>query len=383
MRKYLNWKTYAILIGLAIVSIAMYQFKSLAERMANEERKSVELLVQALETISISEAISTSDPDLNFAVYVISKNDKIPLIICDADDQILDFININEEKIKKKDDYLEKQLAHFKSINPRVEINYQFGTNYVYYGNSQLLNRIQQYPILLITVLSVFVIIILISFSIAQKSIENQVWVGMSKETAHQMGTPLSSIVGWIEILKEYPEVNAYVNEMQNDVNRLQLVADRFSKIGSDTPLEAERIYPKLENMMQYMEKRAPKNVVFNLEADPLSQESTILMNGPLFEWVIENILGNALDAMEGKGWIKMVLNDDGTTVTVDIINSGKTIPQKDFKKIFQPGFSTKTRGWGLGLSLAKRIIEKYHYGQVYVKSSDENGTVFRIEFRR
>lgn len=382
MRKYLHWKTYSVLIGLLIVIIGLFQFQNLAKKMANKERKNALILVEALETIANSE-INEGKQDLNLASYIITQNKEIPLIICEEEDKIIDYINIDEEKIKNKKDYLEKQLEFYKKTNPPIHISYPYGTYLVYYGNSYLLNRIEQYPIFLIVVLSVFLIIVLISFSIAQKSIQNQVWVGMSKETAHQMGTPLSSIVGWIEILKGYPEINPYIIEMSKDVNRLQLVADRFSKIGSDTPLEETLIYPRLENMKDYMEKRAPKKVKFYLEASELSKESKVLMNAPLFEWVIENILNNALDALAGSGWIKMRLEDNGIEVIIDIENNGKIIPKKNFKKIFQPGETTKTRGWGLGLSLVKRIIEKYHYARIFVKKSDEESTVFRIVFRR
>lgn len=382
MRKYLHWKTYSVLIGLLIVIIGLFQFQNLAKKMANKERKNALILVEALETIANSE-INEGKQDLNLASYIITQNKEIPLIICEEEDKIIDYINIDEEKIKNKKDYLEKQLEFYKKTNPPIHISYPYGTYLVYYGNSYLLNRIEQYPIFLIVVLSVFLIIVLISFSIAQKSIQNQVWVGMSKETAHQMGTPLSSIVGWIEILKGYPEINPYIIEMSKDVNRLQLVADRFSKIGSDTPLEERLIYPRLENMKDYMEKRAPKKVKFYLEASELSKESKVLMNAPLFEWVIENILNNALDALAGSGWIKMRLEDNGIEVIIDIENNGKIIPKKNFKKIFQPGETTKTRGWGLGLSLVKRIIEKYHYARIFVKKSDEESTVFRIVFRR
>lgn len=382
MRKYLHWKTYSVLIGLLIVIVALFQFQNLAKKMANKERKNALILVEALETVTNSE-VNENSQDLNLASYIITQNKEIPLIICDEDDAIIDYINIEEDKIKKKKNYLDKQLEFYKKTNPPINISYPYGNYLVYYGNSYLLNRIEQYPIFLIVVLTVFLIIVLISFSLAQKSIQNQVWVGMSKETAHQMGTPLSSIVGWIEILKEYPEINPYIQEMNKDVKRLQLVADRFSKIGSDTPLEETLIYPRLVNMKDYMEKRAPKNVNFILEATELSKESKVLMNAPLFEWVIENILNNALDALAGTGWIKMRLEDNGIEVIIDIENNGKAIPKKNFKKIFQPGETTKTRGWGLGLSLVKRIIEKYHYARIFVKKSDEESTIFRIVFRR
>lgn len=383
MRKYFHWKTYSIIIGLTIVVIALFQFNQLAKKMAVEERRSVSILIEALKTISISEFDTQTNFDLNFAAYVITQNDHIPLIICNEQGEIVDYVNIDENKIKQKPEYLNNQLKRFKAAHPPLEINYEFGSNYVYYGNSMLLNRLEQYPIVLIIVLTIFIIIVFISFSLAQSSIQNQVWVGMSKETAHQMGTPLSSIMGWIVFLKEYPEVKPYVDEMEQDVNRLQLVADRFSKIGSDTPLEEEVLYPRLVNMMNYMEKRAPKNVIFKLESSSLAKESKVLMNGPLFDWVIENLLNNALDALEGKGWILITLEDDGIEVTLDISNNGKIIPKKDFKNIFQPGHTTKKRGWGLGLSLAKRIIEKYHYGSMEVKRSDEEQTTFRITLRR
>jgi signal transduction histidine kinase len=215
-----------------------------------------------------------------------------------------------------------------------------------------------------------------------QKNIQHQLWVGMSKETAHQLGTPLMSIVGWIEILQEQEANRPWLVEMEKDVTRLQLIADRFSKIGSSPNLEDENLITHLTEMTAYMQKRAPMKVSIIFEHD--CQETHVLLSAPLFNWVIENLIRNALDAMEGKGNIHIKLQNEDRKVTIDVSDTGKGIPPAQWKKIFTPGFSTKTRGWGLGLSLAKRIIEEYHEGELFVKQSEiGKGTTFRIVLRR
>jgi signal transduction histidine kinase len=223
---------------------------------------------------------------------------------------------------------------------------------------------------------------VLVALTSAHRSIQNQVWVGLSKETAHQLGTPLSSIEAWLELLNDRPENEEAVTEMKKDLDRLKLVADRFGKVGSIPKLEEEDLVARLRSMVEYMQKRAPNKVSITMQTN--RDEIPLLLSGPLFDWVIENLMRNALDAMAGKGSIDVRVHDHPQQVWIDVCDSGKGIPKHLVKKIFSPGFTTKKRGWGLGLSLSRRIIEKYHHGSLFVKNSEVGkGTIFRIILRR
>ena len=245
-----------------------------------------------------------------------------------------------------------------------------------------LLVQLRYYPYVQLTIILLFLLVVLIALSAAHRSIQNQVWVGLSKETAHQLGTPLSSIEAWMELLKEHEVNNDAVTEMSKDLDRLKLVADRFSKVGSAPQLEEENLIIRLQNMVDYMQKRSPQKVSISLHAG--KTEVPVNISGPLFDWVIENLIRNALDAMAGKGMIEVRVTDQPHHVYIDISDTGKGIAKHQVKKIFNPGFTTKKRGWGLGLSLSKRIIEKYHHGSLFVKQSElDKGTTFRIILRR
>lgn len=382
MRKYLHWKTYLVVLAFAIVGFALYNFNSMAKEMSVEEQNRVETLVEGLKAVS-SATTGASNNDITFASKIITENNTIPIIITDADGKIISFNNLDSAKADKNPQYLAFKLGEFKKLHQPLLIDYQFGVNYVFYGDSKLLERLKNYPLFIISITLVFLIIALIAFSNAQKSIRNQVWVGMSKETAHQLGTPLSSIVAWMELLKEKEDNKEWITEMEKDVNRLKLIADRFSKIGSKPQLEEENVIDRLQGMVDYMQKRAPIKVSIHFEYEAEDGKADIFLSGPLFEWVIENLMRNALDAMAGSGEIIVHLKDEPRLITIDVSNTGKPIPKKNFKKIFTPGFSTKKRGWGLGLSLSKRIVEEYHNGSIFVKHSDAHKTTFRILLRR
>lgn len=381
MRRYLHWKTYLVVFAILIVTVALYNFNKMAVEMSVEERKRVETLVEGFKTVAESPA-SGSLNDITFASKVITENTSIPLIITDEAGNVVSHANLDSNKVDDTS-YIARKLNEFKALHTPLLIDYQYGKNYVIYGDSKLLVRLKNYPIFLIAVTFVFILIVLIAFSTAQKSIQNQVWVGMSKETAHQLGTPLSSIVAWMELLKEKEENLPWIEEMEKDVSRLKLIADRFSKIGSKPQLEEENVIERLAGMVEYMRKRAPNKVSIDFDYTAEEDQANILLSGPLFDWVIENLMRNALDAMEGSGNIHLHLVDNPRLITIDITNTGKPILKKNFKKIFTPGFSTKKRGWGLGLSLSRRIIEKYHNGSIFVKHSDNDKTTFRIILRR
>lgn len=380
MRQYLNWKTYLIIIAALIVGASLYYTNQLAAKLSVEERKEVEKLVEGFITISNAAA----DQDVTFVSTFIEGNTTIPLIITGEDGKIIDYRNIDTTNVGNGKAYLEKKFNDLKDTHDPIvaDLGFGLGKNYVYYGDSYLLTQLRYFPFVQLAIILLFLVVVLIALSSAHRSMQNQVWVGLSKETAHQLGTPLSSIEGWIELLKDSEQNNEAVLEMEKDLNRLKLVADRFGKVGSIPKLEEENIVTRLESMVGYMQKRAPKKVSISFDY----KESNVLANisGPLFDWVIENLIRNALDAMEGQGQINVSLINTPQQVWIDVTDTGKGIAKHQVKRIFNPGFTTKKRGWGLGLSLSKRIIEKYHHGSILVKNSEVGkGTTFRIILRR
>ncbi len=381
MRVHLNWKTYSLALAVIIVGLAVYYFNRLAKDIAKDERKKIELLAESFQSIA-AKPVSSACNDVTFETKVVEKINSVPLILTDEQGNIIGNNNIDTVAIARDTAYLPRKLDEYKLLHAPIVLQMPFGNQYIYYGESLTLQRLKIYPLVLIGIIVVFIFITIVSISNAQRSLQNQVWVGMSKETAHQIGTPLSSIVAWMELLKENEANREWVTEMEKDVSRLQLIADRFSKIGSMPDLEPENIIPRFIYMADYMQRRAPKNVQIHLQYN--EDEIEVLLNGPLFDWVIENLIRNALDAMEGRGEISINIHNQPRLVTIDICDTGKGIAKNNFKKVFSPGFSTKQRGWGLGLSLAKRIIEKYHHGNIFVKNSEQGkGTTFRIILRR
>lgn len=388
MRNIYHWKNILIIIAIFITAVSLYQANTLVRDMQKEEEVKVKMVVNAIETIVASETDSSdiftqSSATFSFATKIIEDNTTIPIIITDNQKNIVSYRNIDTLMMRRDVNYILQQLATFEKEHGRIVIEAGYGIQqYLYYGDSEMLIRIKQYPIILLSIIAVFFLVIIIALSNAQKNIQNQVWVGMSKETAHQLGTPLSSIVAWMELLKEEAANKPYIAEMEKDVERLQLVADRFSKIGSIPQLKEEDVVARIQKMVNYMQKRAPIHVQIDFTYN--EPEVEILLVGPLFDWVIENLIRNALDAMEGKGDINIVLHNEPRTVTIDVSDTGKGVPKNKYKKIFQPGYSTKMRGWGLGLSLSKRIINQYHHGSLFVKHSElQKGTTFRIILRR
>lgn len=384
MRKYLHWKTYLVIFALTIVGFALYYFNRVAKDMEVEEQKKVGLLIEAIRAIAQTQ--SQPQTNVTFATKVIEENKTIPLLIIDDSGAIMSSTNLDSARLADDPGYLARKRDEFSRLHQPILIDYSTpgmpGKYYLVYGDSMLLNRLRYYPVLIMAIIIFFLMIVVIAISNAQRSIQNQVWVGMSKETAHQLGTPLSSIVAWMELLKENESNREWITEMEKDVSRLQLIADRFSKIGSVPQLREENLVARLQGMVDYMRMRKPQKVTIGFEHR--EDDVQVLLSGPLFDWVIENLMRNALDAMEGAGSILIQLYNEPRTVVIDISDTGKGIPKNSFKKVFAPGYSTKQRGWGLGLSLAKRIIEKYHNASIFVKSSEPGkGTTFRIVFRR
>jgi len=359
-------------VVIAVASLAVSHL--LVKDLEREERNKMEVWAQAMQTLQ--EADETTD--LALVLSVIQGNKTIPVIVLDSDEQVMDYRNVD---IRDKDsaryvaDYGHRmyKAGHFIQIGDSVD--YQL----VCYDESTLLKRLSQYPYWQLGIVMIFVVVAIFALLSSKRAEQNKVWVGLSKETAHQLGTPISSLMAWVEILKEnYPD-DELIPEMNKDVKRLELIAERFSKIGSlPEPVDAS-MNEVLAHVIDYMDRRTSKKVEI---ISKLPEENVVVkMNASLFEWVIENLCKNAVDAMEGRGRIVLSLSDEGSKVAIEVADNGKGIRKKDLKSVFTPGFTTKKRGWGLGLSLAKRIVEEYHKGRIYVKSSEVGvGTTFRIE---
>ncbi len=381
MRHYLNWKTFLSFVALAIVAASLYYTNQLAGKLADEEKKKVVEVANAIKTLSNPN--NTNTQEVANASNVIAQNTSIPLIYTDEKGRIQGFINIDTvNSIERNNKIVEDKLAEFRHIHQTILADYGTGKNYVYYGESNLLKQLRFFPYVQLTIIILFLIIVLFALSSANRSLQNQVWVGLSKETAHQLGTPLSSLEAWMELLKETDGNNEVVQEMQKDLDRLKLVADRFSKVGSAPQLEEENLVTRLRGIVDYMQKRAPQKVAITLHV--AEQEVPVNISGPLLDWVMENLIRNALDSMSGQGKIDITVTNNQQQVWIDIQDNGKGIPSYQVKKVFDPGFTTKKRGWGLGLTLSRRIIKKYHHGSLFVKSSEVGkGTTFRIILRR
>ena len=378
MRQYLNWKAYLIFVALFIVAASLSYTNQLARRLADEERKKVEQLGLSLKTL----ALATNNDELTFAQTFVSENTTIPLIITNENLEIVDHRNIDTTHVRNAGKTLHQKLEEFRKMHAPIVADYGTGRNFIYYGESYLLTQLRYYPYVQMAIIFLFLLVVLVALSAAHRSLQNQVWVGLSKETAHQLGTPLSSIEAWLELLRESDCNEEAVTEMQKGLSRLKLVAERFSKVGSEPVMAEEDVMERVTTMMGYMQKRAPSKVAFSLHTN--EEEIPMYINGPLFDWVLENLLRNALDSMDGTGRIEIRVTNHPHQVWIDVCDSGKGIQKHQIKKIFNPGFTTKKRGWGLGLSLSKRIVEKYHHGSLFVKHSEVGkGTIFRIILRR
>jgi signal transduction histidine kinase len=377
----LNWRTLLALIAILIVSGTILYSSYLARKIEKEERQKVEEWLQASTSLF---SPNTGDTRLHFQI-IKNVNDDIPIIVTDEGDQIITS-NLDTAKIRKDPTYLVDKLAQFKSQNQPIEYFDALDStrkNRYYYGHSQLLKEVRYYPFVQLFIVGLFILITILALRSSYRSTQNQVWAGMAKETAHQLGTPVSSLEGWLEILKETPGAEKVVPDLEKDVMRLRLVSDRFGKIGSTPQLEERNVVHQVEEMIEYVRKRASGKVVFSLETHGHSN-ITAHLSGPLFDWVIENLLKNALDAMEGKGTIHVDITKNESQVTIDVTDTGKGISKQNISKVFKPGFTTKKRGWGLGLSLSKRIIEQYHQGSLSVKNSEVGkGTTFRIVLKK
>ncbi|MGQ0739768.1 MAG: sensor histidine kinase [Bacteroidota bacterium] len=380
-RQLLNWRTVLALVAILIVSGTIFYSQYLARKIKSEEKLRVEQYYKAGKFI-----ISAPDSvDIDFASQILTENKTIPIIETNEKDSITNHINLDSAKATDKE-YLEKKLKHLKSQHSPFEwVDPKDSTirNRYYYGNSRLLDEVRYYPIIQLCIVALFILITFLSLRSSYRSVQNQVWAGMAKETAHQLGTPVSSLEGWVEMLKDSPAEKKIVQELEKDVDRLRLVSDRFGKIGSTPHLEETDLVKQINSMVDYMRKRATGKIVFTVNTHG-QQEIPARTSAPLFDWVIENLLKNSLDAMEGKGSITVDIVDEPKSIHIDITDTGKGISKQHLTQVFKPGFTTKKRGWGLGLSLSKRIISQYHKGEIFVKSSEVGkGTIFRIVLKK
>lgn len=383
VRQYLNWRTALAVIAILIVSGTIFYSQYLARKIKREEKLRVEQWYKAGKFII--NAPDTIDVDIAFASQIVTENSTIPIIETNEKDSITSYVNLDSAR-SANPEYLYKKLNQFKSQHSAfewVDPKDSSRRNRFYYGNSKLLDEVRYYPIIQLLIVALFILITILSLRSRHRSLQNQVWAGMAKETAHQLGTPVSSLEGWVEMLKESNLDPKIVQELEKDVDRLRLVSDRFGKIGSSPHLENTDLVVQVRNMVDYMRKRATGKIVFNVNT-PGDKPVFAKISAPLFDWVIENLLKNALDAMEGKGAITVDINEDPKKVIIEVTDTGKGISKSNIANVFKPGFTTKKRGWGLGLSLSKRIISQYHQGEIYVKHSElGKGTTFRVLLKK
>jgi len=374
-----RWKLLLFVMAVIIGITSLWYTNELVKKLSIEELNKVKLWAEATRQLSNN----NPEQDITLISMVIINNETVPVIWTDNNNNILAARNLDAEKSNDKE-FLKQQLAIMRSKHKPIEIMLMNGEkNYIYYKDSILLTQLFYYPYIQLSVIILFIFVSYFAFSYSRRAEQNQVWLGMSKETAHQLGTPISSLMAWLELLKIKKENPELTSEVEKDITRLSTITERFSKIGSAPVLSNENIVSVLLNSMYYMKTRSPNKVTYNINFSE-NAEIYVPVNIALFEWVIENVCKNALDAMDGSGTIDLFITDNTSHVHIDIKDTGKGLTKSNYKTIFQPGYTTKQRGWGLGLSLAKRIIEIYHRGKIFVKASEVGmGTTIRISMKK
>jgi signal transduction histidine kinase len=375
-RNVIRW--IIIFSSFAIISLILWNTYVFFQNFKAEERAKMRNWSFAQKEISKTQDLTSDVPELPF--QIIASNKTTPMISV-ASDGSMDYRNIDEEKAKDSL-YLIKLIERFKNENQPIEIRYQDKVlSTLYYGNSPLLNKLKYYPLALLLIIFLFAAVVYFFYRSTKNAEQNKLWTGMAKETAHQIGTPLSSLVGWTEILKSENVNPEYIKEIEKDIDRLRTITERFSKIGSAPTLEVLDIVEVTESSFDYLKSRSSK--LINFEINCPDTQIMVKLNAQLFSWTIENLVKNAIDAMKGKGNLVLSLEETDKNVLINISDTGKGIPKNQFKKIFEPGYTTKSRGWGLGLSLSKRIIEDYHNGKIKVLDSELNkGTTLQISLK-
>ena len=366
--------TLILVIAMIIVAISVLFTNNLARSLQIEEQKNMSVWVAATQQLIVAE----DDADIDFVSTIIENNTTIPVYICDEDGRILASRNVEDKKQAANDVLLTG--SHHGPIELKID---ETTTQYIYWDDSRLLTSLRYVPYAQFALIFIFIAIAVITMLTGQKSEENRLWVGLSKETAHQLGTPISSLNAWQQLLADkYPE-DEYVPQMKRDIDRLQMIADRFQKIGSEPSLQPEDIVPVIQNAVSYMRARTSSRVKID-DSSLAGIQRIVMLNAPLIQWVIENLLKNAVDAISGDGQITLQLHENEREIMLDIADSGKGMDTLTQRRIFEPGYTTKERGWGLGLPLAKRVVEQYHGGKLLLKSSQVGvGTTFRIVLKK
>ena len=371
-------KLIFLLISVLLIGGVLYVSNDLVEDLSIEERKKMEIWAEATREL----ASDKTEMSMELILKVIQSNTSIPAIIVDDTGEINQYLNLNLPETDTEK-YLQEKLEQLKSKSNLIEINLgDEEKQYLYYDDSILLKRLSLYPYVQLGVMVLFVLIVYFALISTKRAEQNKVWVGLSKETAHQLGTPISSLMAWMDLLESSGVDSSLLSDMNKDVNRLSVIAERFSKIGSKPEMELIYVNEVLENATEYMRRRVSDKVLITTHLPSDAEGAMVCLS--LFEWVIENLCKNAVDAMNGEGRIDVYMTSEKQQIYIDIKDTGKGIARKNFKTVFNPGYTTKKRGWGLGLTLAKRIIEDYHAGRIYVKDSEVGkGTTFRIELKR
>ena len=365
--------TIVLVIAMFIVAISVLFTNNLARTLQAEEQKNMSIWADATRQLILAD----NDADIDFVSSIIEKNTTIPVYICDAEGKILASRNVehpmaNSQKLTTKD--------HHGPIELKID---ESTTQYIYWDDSSLLTKLRYVPYAQFALILIFITIAVFVMTTAQRSEQNRLWVGLSKETAHQLGTPISSLNAWQQLLAETYPNDEYVPQMKRDIDRLQMIADRFQKIGSEPALQAENLIPVVQNAVAYMRARISNRITID-DSCLDGVERIVMLNAPLLQWVIENLLKNSVDAISGTGSITFQLHENEHDVMIDVADTGKGIDAKTQRRIFEPGFTSKDRGWGLGLPLAKRIVEQYHGGKLLLKSSQPGvGTTFRIVLKK
>jgi signal transduction histidine kinase len=375
------WKFILLMFAFAIGAVTLWYTESFLKELREQEVRRVEQFANANRNI----LNAAPDADVTFEMSIISANTTVPILLTDEDGNFIEARNMNRERLQQDTLYLQKKIRDMQAVAAPIPVVFGEGqVQYLYFENSTLLTKLRYYPLILLLVIGLFMVIAYIAFSNARKAEQNQVWNGLAKETAHQIGTPLTSLMGWAEYLRSHNTDNRIVEEMEKDIQRLNTITDRFSKIGSKPALTPYPVAQVTEEAVKYLQARSPGKIEITYHTEESVKSKIARLNKPLFEWVIENLVRNAIDAIEAQGSIDVRVSETARNLVIEVEDTGKGIPANKQRSIFRPGYTTKSRGWGLGLSLAKRIIEEYHGGRIFVASSEVGkGSIFRILLRK
>jgi two-component system, sporulation sensor kinase D len=375
-RLYTRW--FLLASSFVILTLILWNTYLLFQTFKTEERAKMEIWAEAYETINNADPETT---DIELPSSIVIKNTTIPIVLANARDSVINIANVDESVYASHESKL-RLLNKLKSENNPIEISHPTENQFVYYGNSNLITKLKYYPLALIAILVLFGALVWSYFKTTKISAENRLWAGMAKETAHQIGTPLSSLLGWVEIMRLDEVDEMTVTEIEKDVHRLQTIADRFSKIGSETDLELLNIVEETRHSFEYLQSRSSKQIDFTFESN--ADIVQVWLNPVLHSWTIENLVKNAIDAIKGKGKVAVTIKYADPYLQIFVKDTGKGIEKSKFTKVFEPGYSTKKRGWGLGLSLTQRIVEMYHKGKIKVAQSEiGKGTTFVITYKK